>query len=88
MAYDPSSGMTGVVQAGNQAIGSGVDTVSVVFPVSFASAPSVIASISRPVGEDLIDVNIDQASITTVGFTASLGATTPTANYRIEWTAK
>lgn len=75
-------------QAGSQAIGSGVDTISVVFPTAFAVAPVVVASISRPVAEGLIQVNIDEASITTLGFTASLSATTGSANYRLKWMAK
>lgn len=80
-------GGSGTVQTGNKAIGSGVDTISVTFATPFASAPSVIVSLSRPVGESIIDVNVDQASITTTGFTASLGSTTPDANYKINWIA-
>lgn len=76
------------IQAGSQNIGSGVDTISVVFPVAFAVAPVVVASMSRPVAEGLIEFNIDQASITTTGFTASLGATTGSANYKLKWMAK
>lgn len=76
------------LQAGSQVIGSGVETISVVFPTPFAVAPVVVATISRPVAEGLIEVNIDEASITVAGFTASLSATTPSANYRLKWMAK
>lgn len=76
------------LQAGSQAIGSGVDTISVVFPTPFAAAPVVVANMSRPVAESLLTVNIDKASITTLGFTASLGSTTDSANYFLEWIAK
>lgn len=75
------------LQSGSQAIGSGVDTISVVFPVAYAVAPIVVASISRPVAENLIEFNIDEASITVNGFTASLGASTGSANYKLKWMA-
>lgn len=80
-------GATSSVQSGSQAIGSGVDTISVVFPVAFGAAPDVIISISRPVAENLIHANIDSASVTAAGFTASLGATTGSANYVLTWIA-
>lgn len=75
------------LQSGSQAIGAGVDTIAVVFPTPFTAVPDVVVSISRPVAEGLIDVNIDEASITVAGFTASLGATTPSANFRLKWMA-
>lgn len=75
-------------QGGTQAIGLGVDTISVVFAPAFAVAPvSVVATISRPAAEGLIETNIDKASITAAGFTATLSATTPSANYNINWMA-
>lgn len=76
------------LQAASQDIGNGVDTISVVFGTAFAAAPVVVGTISRPVAENLIEVNIDQASITTLGFTASLSATTGSANYKLKWMAK
>lgn len=79
---------TSTLQSGSQAIGSGVDTISVVFGTAFAVAPTVVASISRPVAENLVEFNIDEASITVNGFTASLGATTGSANYKLKWMAK
>jgi len=75
------------LQTGVQSIGSGVSTISVVFPTAYASAPTVLGSISRPVAEDLIMMNIDQASITTTGFTATLSGTTTSANYKLNWMA-
>lgn len=75
------------LQSGSQNIGSGVSTISVVFGTPFLSVPDVVVSISRPAAEPLIDVNIDEASITVNGFTASLGATTDTANYKLKWMA-
>lgn len=80
-------GATSTLQSGSQDIGSGVDTIAVVFPVAYAVAPVVVISMSRPVAESLIFVNIDQASITTLGFTASLSATTGSANYKLKWMA-
>ena len=80
-------GATSTLQAGSEAIGNGLDTVSVVFPVAYAAIPVVTATVSRPVADPLIDWNIDEASITVNGFTASLGATTPNGNYKLKWMA-
>lgn len=82
------SGSSTDVEAGSQAIGAGVDTISVVFGTPFAVAPVVVATVSRPVAENLIECNIDEASITVAGFTASLSATTASANYKLKWMAK
>lgn len=76
------------LQAGNQAIGSGVETISVVFGTAFGVAPVVVATISRPVAENMIECNIDEASVTVAGFTASLSSTTGSANYKLKWMAK
>lgn len=75
------------LQSGSEPILIGSDTVSVTFPVPFASVPDVVASISRPSTENLIEFNIDENSITVNGFTASLGAATGTANYNLKWMA-
>lgn len=75
------------LQSGSQAIGSGLDTVSVVFPVAYAAVPTVVVSLSRPAADPIMEVNIDEASITVNGFTASLGGTTVDANYRLKWMA-
>lgn len=80
-------GTASTLQSGSQAIGNGVDTISVIFPVAYAAAPTVVACISRPVAENMVELNIDEASITTTGFTASLSAATGTANYKIKWMA-
>lgn len=76
------------LQSGSEAIGSGVDTISVVFPTAFGVIPNVVVSISRPVAENMIEVNIDEASISGAGFTCSLGAATGSANYKLKWMAK
>lgn len=75
------------LQSGSQPIPLGVDTVSVVFPVPFASPPTVVGSISRPSTENLVEFNVDENSITALGFTASLGAATGSANYNLKWMA-
>lgn len=75
------------LQSGSQNIGAAVDTISVVFPVAFVALPDVVLTISRPAAEDLIYVNIDDASLTVAGFTASLSATTGSANYKLKWFA-
>lgn len=76
------------LQAGSQAIGIGLATVSVVFPVAFAAAPVVLVSISRPAAENLIRVNVDEASVTVAGFSATLSAGVGSANYKLKWMAK
>lgn len=81
------SEITTGLQSGSQVIGAGVDTISVVFPTPFTSIPDVVATMSRPAAEPLVELNIDEASITVAGFTASLGAITPSANYRLKWMA-
>lgn len=75
------------LQSGSQPILIGSDTVSVVFPIPFVSVPTVVASISRPSTENLVEFNIDENSITVNGFSASLGAATGTANYNLKWIA-
>lgn len=72
---------------GEQSIGIGVDFVDVVFAVPFASAPHVVASISRPAGQFLIEMNVNQDSITAAGFRAELSATTPTTDFVIHYVA-
>lgn len=74
-------------QAGSQPIANGSDTVSVVFTTPFATVPVIVANASRPVAESIIDANIDSASITVNGFTASLGGAPASANYRLHWMA-
>lgn len=79
---------TSTLQSGSQIIGAGVETISVVFGTAFALAPTVVASMSRPVAENLLFVNIDEASITVAGFTATISGITGSANYRLKWMAK
>lgn len=85
LPFISGGGGTSTLQSGEQPIGNGVDTISVVFPTAYAVAPDVVISISRPVAENLIEANIDKASITATGFTVSLGATTGSANYVLTW---
>lgn len=81
------SEITTGLQSGSQAIGAGVETISVVFPTPMTAVPNIVPGISRPVAEPLITVNIDRASVTVNGFTASLGAVTPSVNYLLTWFA-
>lgn len=75
-------------QAGTQFIGNGKDTIDVVFSPAFPTLPTtVVATIGRSAGEDLIECNIDQDSITVNGFTAHLSATTSGVNYVLNWSA-
>lgn len=83
---DNTGTMVGV-QNGSQAIGSAATSIAVVFPYAFGSAPHVVATLSRPAGGSLIQANVNSDSVTTAGFTAELSATTPNANYKLEWMA-
>lgn len=74
-------------QSGKQAIGSGVDFVSVTFAIAFASAPVVTGTIGRNAGDSTLTANIDQDSISTTGFTVHFSSTTDNANYKFNWTA-
>jgi small ligand-binding sensory domain FIST len=86
-AVNSGGGGGGGTLAGSQAITINNDTVSVVFSAPFATVPVVVANASRPVAEPIIDANIDEASITVNGFTASLGAAPASGNYKLKWMA-
>lgn len=75
------------LQSGSEAVANGTDTVTVVFPSAFVGTPSVVVTVSRPLGEFLIYANIDDASLTATGFTASLSGTVTSANYKLKWMA-
>jgi hypothetical protein len=72
--------------AGTQAISSGVSSVAVVFTNAMALTPSVVCWLSSSNGSASIISSIG-TSITTAGFTALLGATTPDATYSLNWIA-
>lgn len=75
------------IESGSQAIANGAGTVSVVFPVAFAGVPNVVVTISRPANGDLLQVNLDENSITAAGFTAAFSDVTPNGNYLLKWIA-
>lgn len=75
------------LQSGSEPIGNGLDTVTVVFPIPFTVPPNVVAIISRTSGDPVIDVDLDQDSITTTGFDAKLASVTPNADYFLQWMA-
>lgn len=83
-----SSSTSCCTEAGINNIANGSDTVSVVFPVPFATVPTIQVSIARPVASPLIDVNIDRDSVTVNGFTASLGGSPASGDYRLHWMAQ
>lgn len=77
----------GVLQSGAQAIGAGVFTVVVVFPIVFAGVPKVVCTMSRPTGGAAIQLNINSETILATGFSARLTAMTPDATYIMQWHA-
>lgn len=84
-----SSGGGSDVEAGQAILSDGIDTVTVVFPVPFASAPIVLVTIAKPnAGSPLIDANVDRINVTATGFTASLGAAPVGNDYRLNWMAQ
>lgn len=83
----PDIGGGGNVQSGQEPIANGAESVSVTFLTAYDVAPDVVVTISRPSGENLITVNVDSDSVTTTGFSASLGAATGSGNYVLNWMA-
>ncbi len=80
-------GISSTFQSGLQAIGNGVATVAVVFPIPYVALPVVTGTMGIPTGEDPIDAQVDQSTVTLLGFTVILGATTASANYKFNWMA-
>lgn len=83
-----AGGASCCAEAGIQALVNGSDTVSVVFPVPFASPPVVLVTISRNAALPLIDANVDRLSVTALGFSATLGAAPVGGDYRLNWMAQ
>jgi hypothetical protein len=76
-----------VIQADITNIGSGVETLAVVFGTAFASAPKVSCTLLVPEGDGGIGWDLVKGSITTTGFSINLRAETPNANYQLSWIA-
>jgi hypothetical protein len=83
----PEIGGGSDVEAGSHAISNGASSVSVVFPTPFASAPVVNATVMRPAGNNNVYCDIDTASVTVLGFTATLSSAAPNGNYKLNWIA-
>lgn len=75
------------LQSGSQAIADGVDVACVIFPTPFVGIPNVVATLSRDAVDPVMELNIDEDSITATGFCVTLGGTTINANYVIQWMA-
>lgn len=84
---DASAPADPMIQRARVTIASGAETKAVTFGTAFASAPIVTVSLEVPSGEPVISAEVEKDSVTTGGFTAVLGAATPSANYRLVYTA-
>lgn len=72
--------------AGTVALGSGVSSAVVAFSVALATTPAVVCWISSSnVSANLITSM--GTGISTAGFTALLGSTTPDTTYALNWIA-
>lgn len=79
-----------VIKLGKQAIGNGVDSVAVVFPVAFPVGTTVVvtANVAKPSGSGSnIFATVRDDLVTINGFTAELSGPTPDALHKLNWTA-
>lgn len=79
--------MSSTIQQGNVSINSGENTVAVVFPTPYASAPDVIVVMVENTSSDPVKLSIT-AKVTQkdgTGFIAALSQVTNTANYVLNW---
>ena len=83
----PAPPVASTLQSGSQAIASGADVACVIFPTPFVGIPNVVATLSRDAADPVMELNIDEDSITATGFCVTLGGTTINANYVIQWMA-
>lgn len=72
--------------AGTQALASGVSSQAIVFTIALASTPSVVCMLSSSNAAASI-ITVNGTGISTAGFTANLGATTPDNTYTLNWIA-
>ncbi len=83
----PSGSLTRpTIQTGLVALGSGVDTIAINFPVAFNAEPSVSALVVK-VDADHYNLFVTGYTITKTGFIATLQAPTDDATYKISYTA-
>lgn len=80
-------GSAASLQVGSQAITNGQNTVTVTFSTTFASTPVVVATVSRISGDPDVYCDVNQDSISTTGFIATLSASVPNGNYKLTWMA-
>ncbi len=72
--------------AGTVALASGISSQAVVFTNPMASTPAVVCMLSSSSGAASI-ITVNGTGISTAGFTAQLGATTPDTTYTLNWIA-
>lgn len=77
------------VQSGVEALALNDASKAVVFPVAFASAPSVVAMIIAPDNTGfVVSLVADESTRTVAGVTFLFGASIPAAGYKLAWLAK
>jgi len=75
-------------QSGEEAIGSGVTTVNVTYPVAFGAAPDfVIAVVQNLTDDPQLSLKAQVTSSSSTDFEVELSATTDSANYELAWIA-
>lgn len=73
---------------GSVSIGNGDSTVDVTFSAPLTGAPTtVIPTVSHDLGDDAVDCELLQDTITDSGFSVKLSAATPNANYKLHYIA-
>lgn len=73
---------------GKVSIASAATSVAVTFSAPLASAPTAITPlVSHASGEDAVDCELLEDTITSSGFSVKLSAATPSANYKLHYTA-
>ena len=71
----------------SQTIANGSATVSVTFGAIFSALPIVVTTLCNTTDANPIQFSIVETAIADTGFTVTLSAPVPTANYFINWMA-
>lgn len=72
--------------AGTMALGSGISSQAIAFTTALASLPAVVCWLSSS-NAGASTITSQGSGISTAGFTAQLGATTPDTTYTLNWIA-
>lgn len=76
------------LESGSERVVNGSSTLCIVFPTPFTSIPNIVVSLSRNVSDPVLEINIDEDSITVNGFCVTLSGAVTTENYVVHWMAR